>query len=821
VRALLYTHLTSKLLSPSLGGDAFTFEPIIQGEDITLAFRFADEIQGNSLEVSRVVRNWKASIGRVDARPTGGHTKLKIGTATSVAGTNVTTDAVPYNVAEGDLKTALEALSVLTSPQKPLTVTKVNDTYKVVCANGAQLVIAAVENELTPLSFVNVGGRMVDGKWVHELRFIQTPVCFSSTQTRLLPLAPVISQFRAGGTADGSSWNEVQKVEFKPGFNGGVIFTRGSRQSAPFEPAVDGPTELQTKLNVIADSKGSFLVTQPFGTTLHIEFQGSMAGQSQSLLGLTIVDFREGDLTCTVSTKTAELDEILRNAPENQITLPLEVTCELQDEHDDTVWHPATILRQDVTIRQTLNRDELGVLEPIDWLVPLSATSYLLFDPDNIVTTTQSYVTTLGNGTLHIFTVTHGLGTTALNAPQLVDNHDGGRVLVNGTDYTAEILDANTIRFTIAGTAPTAGSIGCTISSAGPITTFLNAIEITIDQVTGLSAALTALGERVSTVEAALAITGGSTTTQTADPQPSMIQPIAKVAKLLPWGRNDQLAITDLGAVDTSKLRSLGLLNAVHAASVTAIPAGPPEPNVSYRGIVYQNQTGADIQLTGGSGHKAPIIKPNGYALCNGLIWYAATRYGTEKTYYPTDFELTLMPPLVIDGDELTVGSTLSLDFGLQLAAFRANTNASWVLEIRHGLPTSETSPSGVGANLKNITWNATPIYSKQLILTAEPRTRLYNLSIARSLVVTDGTPTDTLTTSVKHGNIKGGTTGPSAASSFGAGKPFVVGIFLCRGDFEDTNPDMRGFVGVVFPSPPNVAGTTNATLGQAIIQPS
>jgi hypothetical protein len=575
---------------------------------------------------------------------------------------------------------------------------------------------------------------------------------------------------------------------------------------------------VQVALKPLASVNGSFVVTDGDASLL-IEFAGSMGAQPQDLLTVEVFDLPDGDPTFIINTDKAEMWALMRRSDvQGNLALTLSIDVYIEDEIDSGTSRLHSFQRP-VTFTHPVNRAMSNVSANLIWNQPPSTTREAPFSPSNLLITTHAYPQLCGDGAATAYVINHNLGSNYLDVI-VRENADGGRQLSDPADFTVVFTNANSCIVTFA-TAPTTNQMLVVIRTSDLASTWATGVTWEIADVVGLAAALATLAGRVTAVESAVGITGGGTTTQTGDPQPSMIQPIAKVAKLLPWGRGDQIAITDLGAVETSRLRTLGLLNAVHAASVTAIPAGPPEPNVSYRGIVYQNQTGADIQLTGGSGHKAPIIPPNGYALCNGLIWYAATRYGTEKTYYPTDFELTLMPPLVIDGDELTVGSTFSFDFGLQLAAFRANTNASWVLEIRHGLPTSETSPSGVGVNLKNITWNATPIYSKQLILTAEPRTRLYNLSIARSLVVTEGTPTDTLTTSVKHGNITTGTTGPSASASFGASKPFVVGIFLCRGDFEDTNPDMRGFVGVVFPSPANVAGTTNATLGQAIIQPS
>jgi hypothetical protein len=262
--------------------------------------------------------------------------------------------------------------------------------------------------------------------------------------------------------------------------------------------------------------------------------------------------------------------------------------------------------------------------------------------------------------------------------------------------------------------------------------------------------------------------------------------------------------------VDLTGKRVLKLLPALNTSSFTNLPGGSPDPDPSYVGTLYKNVSGATVELAGGGGHKGPTIKNNEFAACTGDLWYKVIRNGSENTYYAADFEYDLVKAFVINSTELTVGRTLSIDFGIQLGMLNANTNAQWVLQIRHGVAEQVSTPSGVGVNYKDIAWNATPILNERLLITDAPRTRLYGLRIKRALV----SGSDTLTTSVIKGGITSGVTGPSAAE-------FVLNIRLTRFDIDDYTPDAKGFVGVVFPNPPNIAGTTATNIGQAIIAPS
>ena len=101
MQALAFVDLTNRKLNSTLGGSTLTLPDLVQGDEIRLGLRFTEQIEGTATEVTRTINSLRASIGLVDARPTGGTFRL------SVDGTPLAT-TLPYNATAAQVATALD-----------------------------------------------------------------------------------------------------------------------------------------------------------------------------------------------------------------------------------------------------------------------------------------------------------------------------------------------------------------------------------------------------------------------------------------------------------------------------------------------------------------------------------------------------------------------------------------------------------------------------------------------------------------------------------------------------------------------------------------
>ena len=82
MQALAFVNLTTRTLNSTAGGSTLTLPELVQGDEIRLGLRFTEQIEGTTTEVQRTLHSLRASIGLVDARPTGGTFQLSVnGTA--------------------------------------------------------------------------------------------------------------------------------------------------------------------------------------------------------------------------------------------------------------------------------------------------------------------------------------------------------------------------------------------------------------------------------------------------------------------------------------------------------------------------------------------------------------------------------------------------------------------------------------------------------------------------------------------------------------------------------------------------------------------
>jgi hypothetical protein len=813
VQALLYVDLVTGTVSDTLGGSSFAWPQLVEGDDIRLSLRLSQKIDGADNEVHRVVHGLRATLGRVNARPEDGTVKLSIDgaitttlTVTTSQTVNGVTTIVPLSAS--DLQEAINAAL----PAHPCTVAYRDGSYLIIFNDGLRRTITTADNLMFPLSITRVREAQLDGKWVHELRFLQLPVAFTSAFARVVPPAPVITRIQAGGYDGTQQWNEVQRIFIPPAFRGTYQIRRGFRKSAIFSKA-DGPDELMAGMTPLLDIGGEFAVINTDSNTGHIEFKGSMEGQPWPLLEIAVFDAPQGDLTVHLSLSTAEMSALLwRNRTE---TLPLEVEAILEDEADSNVLETVTLIRADLTVVSELAYAELDTPQNIEWMRPPAPVDYVPVTNDQRGSGSQHVTVELGDGVLTEFTVDHHLATDALHVT-LRENKASGRELVNGTDYDLVFNDANSLTVTLTGAAspvPAAAALLLSMSTAGARLIF-QAHTHSIEQIEGLRTLLDGIGSDVQTllelVPTGALISNGVSESDT----PTAQWTLPALFEVYPT-RTPIKAVEALDKITPEMLpRPGGLFAAVHAASIEALTIPVPLADAAFIGRVFQN-TGSDtITLSGGLKHRSIQLKTGELAACDGRMWYRVTRYGTEKSFYPTDFDRTLFE-FSVNSNQLRLKKKLELQIGIEVAVLNSNTRAQWMLVIEHGAFTADTEPATTGPNLKEIEWHTTPILSQLIEVMSVPAVHTFGCRLTRSLVTVSGVTTDTIAAAaIAYGGETAGGSAPASAN-------FALRARMIRFDTENSQTDPKGFVALrgLAVAIGGKAASGDDVLGKAIIK--
>lgn len=798
MQALLYANLTSRKISDSLGGPDFNWPELIEGDTVQIGLRFAQTLGDQDLEIERNVRLVRASLGRLDTRPGSGQWAIQIGTDPPEVGVNTTT-LLAHIADAASVQAALLALLVSPSFDVPGVAA---DAVSVEAKNGSWLIrfehdgeplpdpvdLRAGRNALDPISFLRVRTYEVDGRWVHELRLVQTPVAFTDSSAPVVPAAPAITEVQHGGSEGDIIWNEIQALTVSPRFRGAYQLKRpDSFARSALLSVSDGPEEIAEAIRPLADEDGSFVVTNPLPHVAHIEFTGAMAGQGYGELLVEVVMAPPGDTTFELNLATAELANLLCAAPlvEN---LPFEIEVTYEDEHDSDHLHVWTY-RTEVTVRRELISEDLATAQNIDWLRPPLPKDYVPFTTDQVITGSQHYVTTLGNETDNVFVVDHHLATEALHLT-LRENSAGGAILRSGIDFTTTVVGPNSVELTLLGAyavpSPAIAALAVVITTAGPVSAF-QAHTHTIAQIVGLQTILDAFGADIALLKAlapagvlASQDRGGGLLSSWTLPKLFEIYPSRR-----PVEPSTEGLIGLLNAGDSALPRAGGLLAAVHDAAVEALPNPLPEPAAIFVDRVFENQGAATITIPGGLGRRSVELAPGEFAACDGRVWYRVEQFGNvaESSYYPSDFTRELFRFFVNDR-QLRLRTELLLQFAVELAVLKSNTNCQWTLAIELGTAPQDTAPGTPGINLQNVAWSAVPVLEQRLLLTPVPCTHTFGIRVKRFL--SGGADTLALDR-LLYGAAEGGT--PPASANF------AVRGRLLRFDTENHQSDPRGFV--------------------------
>ena len=135
-----------------------------------------------------------------------------------------------------------------------------------------------------------------------------------------------------------------------------------------------------------------------------------------------------------------------------------------------------------------------------------------------------------------------------------------------------------------------------------------------------------------------------------------------------------------------------------------------------------------------------------------------------------------------VSSSMLRVGRTLECVFGVQMQLLKANSRASWLLEIQTGTAPQDTSPATTGPNLQNILWNATPIHRERIVISQMLIPHTFGLRIKRDV---DGMKCDRQ----EYGEWIGNNAAAPANASF------VVRARLINFDTENSASGAKGWL--------------------------
>lgn len=640
MEALLYFNLTKKTASESLTGSRFRFPVVTFGEDLTVGMRYTQRFGTTVREVERTLVEVRAGIGPLDARPTSGQWGFEID-----EGSGDTVSSLAFDISAADLATAINGISTPSHGLGTATVTLENGSWFVEFANETLTTypsaphvdfIAADYNSLAPESFLRHRTFSRNNKWVHELRLIQSPIAFTDQSTLELPDAPTITGIQDGFDDGNDNLRpEIQKLDIPVEFRGVYQIRRGSVRSSLLDIS-DGIEQISEALQPLADAGGSFIVTNPQGSEVLIEFAGDMNGINHDLMTVEVFSEPPGDPTFTLSLDTEPLANLLRATAADSITLPIEIEATFEDEDDDSITYTRTLLADEIEIRKQVNWEDLATAANINWLKPPLPDRRVPYDYSAVSNGQLHYSTTEGDTVATSFVVNHNLD--AQDVDVVVKDISSGALLVLGTDFSVTISNTNSLTVTSLVGAPDTDDWRITVLGLEETSAF-DPHTHPISEITNLQATLDSLGSRLSAIETRTGV-NPITTESAEDEGTSASWVLPEVFEVYPTRQT----ISDPGrrivSIKPSSLaRPGGLLAAVHDASVEAMPSTVPTPASEYIGRVFENQGSTDISLPGGKRIRTNTLEPGQFAACDGRLWYPVARYGDQTgVTFTTDF---------------------------------------------------------------------------------------------------------------------------------------------------------------------------------------
>ena len=449
---VIYADITKRQLCSADGNNAL-LPNLTFGDMVSFAVRLLDRTVDGVTSTDLKVRSLRAAIGPVMACPLVGKFALKF------AGDEPIDEPLMLPI-DATCDAVLGAVQGLPgNATYPILEVKPgidNGVWLLRFDHAGEVPITAGLNRLLPRAFVRVRAFQADDRWWHELRLIVAPYVFVNNFYRVLSPPPSVTRIRAGDPGDDQTpaQNEVQKIHVPKNFAGTYYVTFDYRTSSLLG-TTDGPVEIAAALNAMwSDGAVRFLATLPESNEVYVEFVGALKASPQSMLSITVNTFRAGDMTFDLDLGNADLASAMRASPSIQVPLEveLEVVGDDEDPGDpDVVGKTMTLFSTPVVIIQEQIWKELATVPPLNWIRPPQPKNYIPYNASQVITGTQFYVATIGNGTATVIVIDHNLGTDALHVT-VRENASGGH-RIEDNDYavtpTAETTSSSGSPFDI------------------------------------------------------------------------------------------------------------------------------------------------------------------------------------------------------------------------------------------------------------------------------------------------------------------------------------------------------------------------------------
>lgn len=777
MKKLFYANLDTLQPSDSAAGERLTLAPFVFGREYGFGLRLLKLVEGRVVETDLAVRSLRASLGRIDERPTGGTVRLQVGPGVSTADNTVA--SFGPSVKARELEQRINNLA--SKPYGDAKVEWVSGSWLIwFPAAVEQPVLNVRENRLRPLAAGRLLAAEIDGEWMHDLRLIQAPVATTASAERVVPPGPSIERIQSGGTEAGFAWNEIQELTLPPEFRGTYQIRHWDGGRTVVLNRADGPEEIQAAVNALWDEAGfSVTVTNPQRGRALIEFNGEeFRGLPLPMLEVLVFTAPPGDLTFFLDVRRAQAAQLLREQDNVDVTLAVDLEvvgneAALEDPEAPGRWIPA--VRTSARLVRPLNFEELATVSEHDWLHPFGPRDYIPFTPDQIMTGQQFYAAVVGDGEAVEFMLEHNMDTGDV-AVAVRENVSGGQVLAS-TEYVATVESGNVVKVTFPD-APAENAYRVLVVG-GVSREVWNAHTHTIPQVVNLEDMLDDFGLRLQTLESILPQTGPGAGPDAQAVGLTIIIP--EVEEVLFYRGEEPLSFDGQGSPENLPRRAPAMLPAIHTATVDAFPAEPlPVPSET-AGTVWEHTGSERLLLPGGNGIRSSWVEPGGHVASDGRMIFPADRWQETNSYYPAPF-LRELWAFAINDRMLRVGRRLECVFGVRTQLVGADSKAQWVLVVEKGTAPSQADPDPTAVNLEDIVWDATPVLSQRIVLSRLLQSHFFGVRIRR---LSGGMEMDRQLYGVWEG----------ATAEAPADANFVLRARMVKWDTENSAPEARGWV--------------------------
>jgi hypothetical protein len=381
----------------------------------------------------------KAGILRVDAAPTGGTWKVRVGTTSPQ-----TTPELRFDLGKGELQTALNNLTnVAAAGGVKVVQGGARNIYRFLWNEPDNaLAVEVVENKLTPHCFDRVNlDENTPGKVV--VKVFQSPYAFADEFENPLPPECIVETVVTGN----GTRNEVQRLIVPAGASGQFAFTSHGRGLIPIAEVTAAriADTLNAPYLAALSSDRRFAVRNVATGVYDIEFIGAFAASDQDPLAVEMFDQVALETPEALLALTGPgIEEALDGAPE--VTLIFEVTAVDSAGKETTLCHQPCLVVND-GLDGEMSSDTPKWKKPAEEAAQAEAED----EKKPIIYGSMAWRGALGDGEqigdeFRVWDIVHGLGT--LDPFPVVFNLVTRRRLKPYVEFDAEAIDNGTCRLT-------------------------------------------------------------------------------------------------------------------------------------------------------------------------------------------------------------------------------------------------------------------------------------------------------------------------------------------------------------------------------------